>query len=84
MWGAKTAHYTCGFGFGWFFGLGCFSVVFCVWEVGLFHTVMLDSMLGCVGVIWAYVGVCVFVSVVFFCNLKQILCNIDLAETMKF
>ena len=48
-------HYTWGFVFCWFFGLGCFSVAVCVWEAGLVHTVMMDSMLDSVGVVWGYV-----------------------------
>ena len=35
---------------GCFFDLGCFSVVVCVWEEGLFHTLFMDAMLKCVGV----------------------------------
>jgi hypothetical protein len=56
-------HYTCGFGFVWFFGLGCVSFVFCVWGDGLVHTVMLDCMLGSVGVVWEYVG-CVWLWII--------------------
>jgi hypothetical protein len=50
VWGTKIAHYTCGFGEGCFFGLGCFPFVFCVWGEGLAHIVTMDAMLGCVGV----------------------------------
>jgi hypothetical protein len=39
-----------GFGKGCFFGLGCFSLAVCVWEEGLRHTVIMDAMLGSVGV----------------------------------
>jgi len=52
VWRCKIAHYTCGFGFVWFFVLGCFSVVVCVWGEGLFHTPIMDAMLGSVGVVW--------------------------------
>ena len=58
----RTAHHTCGFGFAWFFGLGCFSLAVYVWEVGLVHTVMLDAMLGSVSVVWEYVGYVVFTN----------------------
>lgn len=55
VWGVKIAHYTWGFGFVWFFGLGYFSLAVCVWGDGLVHTVMMDCMLGSVGVVWGYV-----------------------------
>ena len=55
VWGANNCTLHWGFGFVWFFGLGCFSVVFCVWGDGLVHIVMLDAMLSSVGVVWEYV-----------------------------
>jgi hypothetical protein len=61
----KIAHYTGGFVFVWFFGLGCFIFVVCVWGDGLVHTVIMDAMLGCVGVVWGYVGVSISVSMGF-------------------
>jgi hypothetical protein len=61
VWGYKIAHYTWGFGKGCFFGLGCFSVAFCVWEESLARTVNMDAMLECVsvsvGVCWRELGV---------------------------
>jgi len=65
VWGNKIAHYTCGFGFVWFFGLVCFSFVVWVWGAGLVHTVFIDDMLGGVGVSVGYVGVSISVSMVF-------------------
>jgi hypothetical protein len=50
VWGVLIAHYTGGFGFVCFFGLGCFPVVVCVWGVRLCHTVNMDAMLKCVSV----------------------------------
>jgi len=44
-----------GFGFGCFFGLGCFPLVVCVWGAGLFLILFMDAMLGSVGV---SVGAC--------------------------
>jgi hypothetical protein len=35
---------------GCFLGLGCFSLVVCVWDEGLVHTVNMDAMLSSVGV----------------------------------
>jgi len=46
----KIAHHTCGFGFVLFFGFGCFWIGVWVWGEGLFHTVNMDVMLGCVSV----------------------------------
>lgn len=57
VWALKTAHHNLGVGFVCFFGLGCFSVVFCVWGAGVVHTDMLDSMLRSVSVVWRYVEV---------------------------
>jgi hypothetical protein len=57
-----------GFGFVWFFGLGCFSLVVCVWEAGLVHTAMLDSMLAGVGVSVGYVGFFVSVLLLVVCS----------------
>jgi hypothetical protein len=45
--GFEILHYTVGFEMGFVFILGLVSVVDCVWEVGLFHTAMLDSMYRC-------------------------------------
>jgi hypothetical protein len=52
VWCHKIAHYTWGFGFVWFFGLGCFSLAVYVWGEGLVNTAIMDCMLGCVGVVW--------------------------------
>jgi len=56
VWGCKIAHYTAGFGKGCFFGLGCFSLVVCVWGEGLCHTLFMDAMLECVSVSVGHVG----------------------------
>jgi hypothetical protein len=56
VWALKITHYTGDLGKSSFFGLGCFTLVVCVWEEGLVHTVNVDVMLGCVSVVWGHVG----------------------------
>lgn len=55
VWDFNFAHHTAGFGNGCFLVSGFFPVVDCVWEDCLFHTAMLNSMLGRVSVV---VGAC--------------------------
>ena len=50
VWRPEILHHTCGFGFVCFFGLGCFPILFLVWEEGLFGLVIMGYMLSGVGV----------------------------------